>query len=144
MLEQINEAIKTSMKNKDKFKLSTLRMLKSAVQNESINLKKELSDSEIETVIKKQLKMRKETLVEFQKINNVIECDKLNEEIDILLSYLPKQLTEDEIILEVEKLIEEVKPEGAKDMGKCMKYASEHIQNADMTLVSKLIKEKLT
>lgn len=143
MIDKINEDVKLAMKSQDKFKLSVLRMLKSALQNEAIKIKNELSDEEIDIVIKRQIKMRKDSLIEFEKFNKVEECEKLSSEIDILLSYLPEQLTDEQIILEVEKMFDELKPVGIKDMGKCMKYAQANIKNADMAKVSSLIKEKL-
>ena len=143
MLDQINEEIKTSLKSGDKFKLSVLRMLKSALQNESISLKKELTNEEIEIVVKRQVKMRNDSLTEYTKYGKNEEIETLNKEIEILLTYLPKQLTDEEIKEAVDKLFQEVKPSGMKDMGACMKYASENIKNADMSKVSSLIKDKL-
>ncbi|MFI3260564.1 MAG: GatB/YqeY domain-containing protein [bacterium] len=143
MFDQINEDVKVAMKAQDKLKLSVLRMLKSSLQNKSIELKSDLTDEQVEDVIKKQVKMRNDSLLEFQKFGKVDECEKLNDEIEILLTYLPKQLTDDEILLEVEKMFEELKPTSAKDMGMCMKYAQTNIKNVDMTKVSALIKQKL-
>ncbi len=143
MYNKVNEDVKIAMKSQDKFKLSVLRMLKSAMQNEAIKNKSDLTDEEVMSCVKKQIKMRNDSLVEFTKFNKTEECDKLKLEIEMLLEYLPKQLTDEEIVLEVEKLFTEVKPTGVKDMGACMKYASQNIKNADMSKVSALIKEKL-
>lgn len=143
MLNKINENVKAAMKSQDKFTLSVLRMLKSALQNEEIKNQRDLTDEEVESVVKKQVKMRNDSLVEFEKFDKKEECDSLKKEIEILLNYLPKQLTDEEIVNEVEKLFIEVKPEGVRDMGKCMAYASANIKNADMSKVSSLIKEKL-
>lgn len=143
MYNQINEDVKTAMKSQDKFKLSVLRMLKSALQNEAISKKAELNDDEVEIVVKRQIKMRKDSLAEFEKFGKEEECKNLNQEINILLAYLPVQLTDEEIEIEVNKLFNEIKPDGIRDMGKCMKYASENIKNADMAKVSALIKQKL-
>lgn len=143
MFNQINEDVKNAMKSQDKFALGVLRLLKSALQNEAINKKSDLTDEECEVVIKKQVKMRNDSLVEFEKYGKADEVEKLKSEIDFLLKYLPIQLTDEEINEEVDKLFKEVAPSSVKDMGKCMKYASENIKNADMSKVSKLIKEKL-
>ncbi len=144
MLNQINEEIKTSMKDGNKFKLSVLRMIKSALQNEAINKKSDLSDEEILIVLKKQVKIRKESLIEFEKYGKTEACEDLKKELEILSVYLPEELSEEQVINEINKMFEELKPEGIRDMGKCMKYASENIKNADMSLVSKIIKEKLS
>ncbi len=143
MFEKINAEIVLAMKSGDKFKLSVLRMLKSALQNEAINKKKELEDEEVISVIKKQVKMRKESMLEFEKYEKFDDANKLKEELNILNVYLPEELSEEEVISKIDEMFAQLKPEGIKDMGRCMKYASENIKNADMSLVSKLIKEKL-
>lgn len=143
MFQTIEKDIIAAMKSKDKFKLSVLRMLKSALKNEEINKKETLSEEEVLAVVKKQVKVRRDSLVDFEKYGETSKCDDLNSEIDILLNYMPKELTDEEIVSEVEKLFEVVKPTGPKDMGACMKYASLNIKNADMSKVSALIKEKL-
>lgn len=144
MLDKITNDLKQAMKNQDKFKLSVLRMLKSALQMESISLKKPLSDDEIITVIKRNVKQRKDSITEYQKFNKQEEIDNLNKEIEILSSYLPKQLTEEDLLKEVNNAFNELKPESMKDMGKLMKYLTDKIGNiADMSYVSKLVREQL-
>ncbi len=144
MLNDINDLIKESMKSGDKFKLSVLRMLKGAIQNEAINLKKELTDDECKAVVKKQVKMRKESLAEFEKFNKTDDAENVRKEIEILSVYMPLELTVEQITVEVDKMFEEIKPEGIKDFGKCMKYATQNIKDADMQVVSSMIKTRLT
>ncbi len=144
MLNEINEQMKLSLKSGDKFKLSVLRMLKSAIQNESINKKKELIDEEIMIVLKKQVKMRKDSLEEYKKYNKIEEVENLEKEINILSVYLPVELSKEETEKLINEMINELKPLGQKDMGKCMKYATENFKNVDMALVSSIIKEKLS
>ena len=145
MLNQINEDLKEALKTSDKFKLSVLRMLKSALQAEQIEKKKELSDEEVMAVIKKQVKIRKaskEEYISYQREDLALDLDK---EIQILASYLPEELSEEEIEEILAKIFTEEKPESIKDMGKIMKKASEVIGiRADMSEVSKKIKAKLT
>lgn len=145
----LNEEIKTdlvsAMKSHDTFKVSVLRMLKSELQLESINLKKELTDDEIMAVIKRNVKKRKDAIEEFKKYEKIEEIEKNNTEITILESYLPAQLSEEEIENAVVDAINELKPESIRDMGRVMKYLTLKIGTvADMGKVSYLVKSKLT
>ena len=134
-----------AMKEQEKFKLSVLRMLKSALQLEKINKKHDLTDDEVLAVIKKQVKTRKDSVVEFEKYNKEDEVEKLNKEIEILSSYLPEELSSEEINKAIDEIFEELKPESIKDMGRVMKEATARIgAKADMSLVSSIVKEKLS
>lgn len=144
MNEKINEDLKSAMKNQEKFTLSVLRMLKSALQLESINKKHDLDDSEVIGVIKKQVKLRKDSITEFEKYNKIESIENLQKEIDILSIYLPEELSEEEIIKVINEVFSELNPNGMKDMGNVMKVITPRLANADMSLVSKLVKEKLS
>ena len=145
MYEKINEDLKNAMKSKDTFKLSVLRMLKSALQLEQISKKHELDDNEIASVLKKQVKVRKDSIEEYKKYDKADEVAKLEEEISVLSAYLPEELSEEEIEKIVLSAIDEIKPTSMKDMGLVMKKVNELLvgKNADMSLVSKLVKEKI-
>ncbi len=145
MYEKINEDLKNAMKSKDTFKLSVLRMLKSALQLEQISKKHELDDNEIAAVLKKQVKVRKDSLEEYKKYNKEDEVEKLEKEISVLSVYLPEELSEEQIEKIVLSAIDEIKPASMKDMGLVMKKVGELLvgKNADMSLVSKLVKEKI-
>mgnify|MGYP004661956195 FL=1 len=145
MYEKINEDLKNAMKSKDTFKLSVLRMLKSALQLEQISKKHELDDNEIAAVLKKQVKVRKDSLEEYKKYDKADEVAKLEEEISVLSAYLPEELSEEELEKIVLSAIDEIKPTSMKDMGLVMKKVNELLvgKNADMSLVSKLVKEKI-
>lgn len=145
MYEKINEDLKNAMKEKDTFKLSVLRMLKSALQLEQIAKKHELDDNEISAVLKKQVKVRKDSLEEYKKYDKAELVESLEKEIAILDAYLPEEMSESEITKVVETVIDEVKPTSMKDMGIVMKKVNEQLigKNADMSLVSKLVKEKI-
>ena len=144
MNNQINEDLKNAMKNGDKFKLSVLRMLKSSLQLEKINLKHELDDSEVMAVLKKQVKIRKDSITEFTKYNKLDEVTKLQDEIAVLNAYLPEEMSEEEIIKVIDEVFATLKPTSMKDMGNIMKELNTKITNADMSLVSRLVKEKLS
>lgn len=141
---KIAEDLKNAMKSGDKFRLSVLRMLKSALQLESISKKHELSDDEVVTVIKKQVKTRKDSIEEFKKYNKTEEVAKLEKEIEILNAYLPEEMTEEEIKKVIDDVFKELKPTSMKEMGLVMKELNTKITNADMSLVSKLVKERLS
>lgn len=145
MLEEINNDLKTAMKEHDSFKLSVIRMLKSALQLEQIAKKHELDDSEVASVIKKQVKLRKDSISEYEKYGKVDSVKDLEKEIEILSSYLPEEMSKEEIEKFVDEVIAEINPESIKEMGKVMKRLNEVLanKNADMSLASSLVKEKL-
>ena len=144
MYEKINNDLKEAMKNQDKFTLSVLRMLKSTLQIEGISLKRELTDQDVLMVIKKNVKQRKDSIVEFEKYNKTDGVANLKKEIQILEKYLPEELTEEQIDQEIENVFAIEKPTNLKDMGKIIKILTEKIGTvADMSLVSKKVKEKL-
>ena len=107
MFEQINNDLITAMKEKDAFTLSVLRMLKSALKNEEINKKSALTDEEVLTVIKKQVKMRKDSKEEYISYGREDTAKSLDKEIEVLNKYLPKELTEEELIKIIDETITE-------------------------------------
>lgn len=144
MLEQIKKDLVTSMKDQDKFKTSVLRMLKSAIQAEEINKKGELTDDEVLNIIKKQVKVRTASLEEYKSYNRTDLANDLAKEIEILKSYLPEELSKDELNKIIEEQFELLKPSSIKDMGKVIKAISSIVgTRADMSEVSKIVKDKL-
>ena len=144
MRNQILEDLKNAMKAQDKVKLGVIRMVKSSIQMEELNKKRELTDDEVIDVISKQIKTRKDSIIEFEKGGREDLVEATNKEIEILSAYLPEQLTDDEINVIIDKVFEEVKPESPKDMGKVMKAVNPLVKGrADMGKVSSIIKAKL-
>lgn len=145
MIEKINNDLKIAMKEKDVFKMSVIRMLKSALQLESTAQKHELSDNEVINILKKQVKLRKDSIEEYKKYNKMETVDSLEKEIAILNVYLPEEMNEDEIKVVIEKIFDDVKPSSIKDMGKVMASLNKELEgkNADIGLASKIVKEKL-
>ena len=143
---KIDDDLKNAMKEKDTFKLSVLRMLKSALQLEKIAKKHELDDNEIITVIKKQVKLRKDSILEYKKYNKEESVKDLEKEIEILSVYLPEEMSIEEINTLIDEVFKVVNPSSIKDMGNIMKIVNEKIagKNADMALISKIVKEKLS
>lgn len=145
MRERILKELMQAMKNQDKERLSVLRMIKGAMQLEEINKKKELDDNEVIAVISKQIKMRKESIVEFEKGNRQELIDEANAEIAILNEYMPEQMSEEDVLKAIDEAFKEVNPQAPSDMGKIMKILSPQLAGkADMSYVSKVVKERIS
>ena len=145
LVERINEDMKLAMKSQDKETLSVVRMLKSAIQLSKIELKHDLSDEEVVDVVSKQIKMRKDSVLEFSKASRDDLVAQYEREIEILNNYMPEQLS----LEEVEKIIDEafllINPSSQKQMGLIMKEVNPKVRGKfDMGEVSKIIKEKLS
>lgn len=144
LYEQINNDIKEAMKSKDSFRLGVIRMVKGAMQLEKDNPRAELTDDDVIKVISKQIKMRKDSNTEFEKAGRTDLIEQNNREIEILMEYMPRQLSHEEIVDIIDKVFDEVKPKSVKDLGLVMKTISPLVRGkADMTLVNNLIKERL-
>ena len=145
LVEQINEDVKTAMKNQDKDKLNVVRMVKSAIQMAKINLKHDLSDEEVVDVIEKQIKMRNDSVEEFQKAGRDDLVKQYTDEINILKTYMPEQLSFEEVIAIIEEVFEKVNPTSPKQMGIVMKEVTPKVKGRyDMKEISSIIKEKMS
>lgn len=143
--EKINNDLKEAMKNKDSFRLGVIRMIKGAMQLAKPNPREELTDDDVVKVIAKQIKMRKDAITQFEEAGRTDLVDQNKKEIAILEEYMPEQLSEEEIIKIIDKVFEEVQPTSMKDIGMIMKSISPLVKGkADMSLVNKLIKERLS
>ena len=144
LAEKNNNDLKEAMKNKDSFKLGVIRMIKGAMQLAKPNPREELTDDDVITVISKQIKMRNDSIKEFEDAGRSDLVEQNKKEIEILNTYMPKQLSEEELTEIIDKVFEEVKPTSQKDMGLIMKNISPLVKGkADMSLVNKLVKERL-
>ena len=144
MLDKIKSDLVNSMKEQDKFKTSVLRMLKSEIQKEEINKKNTLTDDEIISVVKRQVKVRSTSLEEYKSYNKLDLVDELSHEIEILKVYLPEELSSEELNKIIDEQFEIINPESIKDMGKVIKAVSSIVgTRADMSVVSRIVKERL-
>lgn len=143
MREKLLKELVEAMKSKDKERLSVLRMVKGAMQMEELDKKRELDDTEVTVLLGKQIKTRKDSVLEFEKAGREDLKEKTESEIKILEEYMPSQMTEEEINKKLDEVFELVKPESVKDMGKIMKELTALKGKADMGLVNKLVKERL-
>jgi uncharacterized protein len=145
LLERLNNDMKQAMKNKEKDKLSVIRMIKATMQNEAIKLgKQELSEEEELTVLSREMKQRKDSLHEFDKAGRNDLVEKLQQEISVVEIYMPKQLSEEEIADIVKQTIVEVDATSKADMGKVMAALMPKVKGkADGSLVNKLVQQHL-
>lgn len=145
MFDKIKSDLTTAMKERDKFKLDVIRMLKTAVQNEQIAKMHELSDDEILTVIKREVKKRESSKEEYAKYGKLETVESLTKEIEILSAYLPEEMSEDALMAIIDETIAEVGATSMKEMGAVIKTVAAKVgAAADMSKVSKIVKEKLS
>lgn len=145
MYEKIKEDIVNSLKEKNQLKLQTLRGIKGDVDLEHINKKVEITDELVIDMLSRGIKTRKESVSEFEKGGRDDLISKTNEEIELLIEYLPKQLTLEELNKVMDEAFDKVKPNGLKDMGVVIKELSPLVKGkCDMKEVSNLVKERLT
>lgn len=145
LAERITEDVKIAMKNQDKEKLNVIRMVKSAIQLAKIEAKHDLSDEEVIDVISKQIKMRKDSIVEFEKASRTDLAENYRKEIEILKEYMPEPLSIEKVKEIIDNAFDKIKPTSPKQMGMIMKEVTPQIKGKfDMGEVSKIIKEKLS
>lgn len=145
MYEKIKNDIITAMKEKNTLKLQTLRGVKGEADLEHINKKIEINDDLMLTVLSRQIKTRNESIKEFLRGNRSDLVDKTTEEINLLQTYLPKQLDDNEIVEIIDDAFKKINPTKPSDMGLIMKEVMPLLKGkADMGKVSALIKQKLS
>lgn len=142
--ERLQEDWKTALKNKDNFRAGVLSMARAAIlQVEKIDGSK-LDDAAVVDVISREVKQRRESIADFEKGNRQDLVDQTQKEIEILLDYLPQQLTEDEIAEIVRSAVNELGATSMKDMGKVMSMIMPSVKGrADGKLVSQIVKQFL-
>lgn len=145
LIERINQDMIEAMKQKEKDRLTVIRMIKASIKQEIIDHKKEENDDLALDVINKQIKMRNDSIKEFEKAGRRDLVEKTNQELDVLKVYLPEQLKEEELDQIIDTLIKEINPTSPKDMGKLMGIITPQVKGkADMTIVSSKIKNRLS
>lgn len=142
--ERLQEDWKQALKAKEKSKAETISMARAAVLQVEKTDGNKLSDEQVIEVLAKEVKQRREAILEFEKGNRQDLVDKANEEIEILLGYLPQQLSEEEISEIVRQAVDEVGAGSIKDMGKVMALIMPKTKGrADGKLVSQIVKQYL-
>ena len=144
MKEELLKALKEAMREKDELKKDTITMLRAAILPVEKDDRKELTESEMQAIVAKQIKSRKESLEDYKKANRDDIVSKIEKEIEILTVYLPEQLTEDEIKGLILKAIEKTGASTPRDMGKVMQEIRPQITGkADGKVVSDMVKQLL-
>ena len=144
LLESLQKDMVAALKAKDKTKLSTVRMLKAAVTNEQINVGHDLTSDEEVSVLSRELKQRKDSLEEFKAAGRDQAVADLEAEIAVVESYLPEQLSVDEVKAVVEETIKAVGATSKADFGKVMGVLMPKLKGkADGKLVNATVKELL-
>lgn len=118
--ERLNDDMKQAMKSQEKFKLTTIRMIRSSIKNLEIDLKRPLEDAEVLDILSREIKQRKDSLQEFEKAGRDDLTKDVAAEIEIISVYLPQQLTEEEIKLLVQQTIQETGASSKAELGKVM------------------------
>ncbi|HEY4548753.1 MAG TPA: GatB/YqeY domain-containing protein [Bacillus sp. (in: firmicutes)] len=145
LLERLNSDIKQAMKNKEKDKLSVIRMVKSSIQNEAIKTGNELSEDEELTVLSREVKQRKDSLHEFDKAGRQDLVEKIRTELQYVELYMPKQLSEEEVSEIVKQAISETGASSKAEMGKVMAVIMPKVKGkAEGSLVNKLVQQHLS
>lgn len=145
LLEKFNTDMITAMKAKDKDTLTVLRMVKGAMQLEHINQKKEMNEELLIDCVNKQIKLRKDSISEFEKAGRSDLVEKTTAEVEVLKNYLPEQLSQEEVEKIINTVFEKVQPTSSKEMGIIMKEVTPLLKGkADMKEVSNSIKKKLS
>ncbi|TGA99579.1 GatB/YqeY domain-containing protein [Sporolactobacillus shoreae] len=144
LVDRLNSDMKQAMKARDKARLSVIRMIKTALQNESIKKGTELSEEEALTVLSHELKQRKDSLQEFENAGRQDLVDEVSNEIAIVQTYMPEQLSEEDVISIIDETISEVGAGSKADIGKVMKAIMPKVKGrADGGLVNRLVRSKL-
>lgn len=145
MFDKVKSDLLASMKEQDRFKLGVLGMLKSALQMEQINIGHDLTDEETLTVIRREVKKRNSSIQEYEKFGKIDTIQDLKHEVEILESYLPAMLSDEEVKKIIDEVIETFENPDIKSMGKIISLVKEKTNgNADMSKVSALVKERLS
>ncbi|HEU4440800.1 MAG TPA: GatB/YqeY domain-containing protein, partial [Burkholderiales bacterium] len=117
---QITEDMKTAMRAKDAPRLSTIRLILSAIKQREVDERKELTDADVVAVIEKMIKQRRESIAQYERASRKDLADVEKFELQLLGGYLPQQLSDAELSQAVDAAVGEAKPTGIKDMGKVM------------------------
>lgn len=142
--EKLMNDLKDAMKEKNEIKKNTVQMVRAAILQIEKDKGITVEDEKIIEIIAKEVKGKKDALVDFEKGGRQDLIDQTNEEISILQEYLPKQLSKEELKVEIEKVIKDLNATSIKDMGPVMKEAKARIgASADGRTINEVVKELL-
>jgi len=143
--EKLVEEMKQALKSNDKLRLSTIRMIRSALKNKEIELRKKLEDEDVVKVMQAMVRKGEESVEQFQTGGRMDLVEKEKKEIEILKSFLPQPLSQEEILKIIDQSIQETQASSLKDIGKVMKSVMPKIGGkADGKLINQWVKERLS
>ena len=143
--DRLTEDLKLAMKARDQLRMDVIRMIKAAVMNKEVEMKKDLDDAEMSRIMTTMIKQRKESVEQYEKGQRAELAAKERQEISIIEAYLPKALSADELAQAVDAVIRETGSSSAKDMGAVMKAVMARLagQSIDGKQVSDLVRSRL-
>lgn len=145
LYQQLDQDLKTALKSQQPVAASTLRMLKSAIRYREVELKRSLSEDELLAVVATQAKQRREAVAEYTKAARPDLAKKEEEELSILLSFLPEQLSSEACEAVVSGIIEELGASGPKDLGRVMKAVMARLAGrADGKMIQEMARRRLS
>ena len=144
--DRLTEDLKLAMKSRDQLRMDVIRMIKAAVLNKEVELKKDLDDAEMSRIMTTLIKQRRESVEQFEKAQRTELADKERKEISIIESYLPQALSLQELEAVITSVLKETGARSLKDMGIVMKAVMARLapQPVDGKQISDLVKAKLT
>jgi len=144
LYQRLDQALKEAIKNQQPVATSTLRMLKSAIRYREVDVRRPLTEAELQATINTQVKQRREAVAEFTKAGRPELAKQEEEELSVLLSFLPPQLSPEEMAAEVNAVIAELGATGPNDLGKVMKNAMARLAGrADGKVIREIAQQRL-
>lgn len=145
LYEKVNEQMIQATKEKDRTRLSAVRLIKTALHNREIDLKRPLDDQECLQVLSGMVKQRRDSIEQFRQGGRMDLVEKEQAELAVIQHFMPQQMSEEDIEKEIEKAVQEVGATGIKDMGKVMKFLMPALTGrADGKLVGEKVKTRLS
>jgi len=144
--DRLTEDLKLAMKSRDQLRMDVIRMIKAAILNKEVELKKDLDDAEMSRIMTTLIKQRRESVVQYEQAQRMELAEKERKEITIIETYLPQALPPQELEHIIVSVLSETGARSLKDMGAVMKAVMARLagQSVDGKLISDLVKSKLT
>jgi uncharacterized protein YqeY len=144
LAERLNEDMKQAMKDGNKFRLQTIRMVRASIKNQEIELRRPLDDNDMLNILSRELKQRRDSLQDFERGGRDDLVSNVNAEIEIITEYLPQQLTEEEVKAIVLQTMQETGASSKADLGKLMGALMPKVKGlADGKLVNAIVQQSL-
>jgi len=144
LYQRLEQALKEAIKNQQPVATSTLRLLKSAIRYREVDVRRPLTEAELQATINTQVKQRREAVAEYTRAGRPELAKQEEEELSVLLSFLPPQLSPEEMAAEVNAVIAELGATGPNDLGKVMKNAMARLAGrADGKVIRDIAQQRL-